>query len=60
MYRKSAVPYEHLLSSAGYVVDRTRSSFEQNTVDTCMLVCLRCWLSDDIRARKRLCYSLFL
>jgi len=30
MYRKSAVPYERLFSSAGYIVNKMRSSFESN------------------------------
>jgi len=35
-----------LFSSAGYIVNKTRSSLEPNTVNT--LVCLRSWLKDDI------------
>jgi len=61
MYQKSAVPCEQLFSSTGYIVNKTRSSLEPNSVN--MLVCLQCWLFDDIWciwARKRLCYLLFL
>jgi len=46
MYRKSAVPSERLFSSAGYIVNKMRSSLEANIVN--MLVCLRNWLSVDI------------
>jgi len=42
----TSVPCERLFSSAGYIVNKTRSSLEPNTVN--MLVCLRSWLSDDI------------
>ena len=42
----TSVPCEHLFSSAGYIVNKTRSSLEPNTVN--MLVCLRSWLTDDI------------
>ena len=35
------------LSSAGYIVNKTRSSLEPNTVNT--LVCLRSWLKDDVK-----------
>lgn len=42
----SSVPCERLFSSAGYIVNKTRSSLEPNTVN--MLVCLRSWLSDDV------------
>jgi len=54
MYRKSAVPYERLCSSAGYIVNKTRSSLEQNSLLITMVVCWRSWLSDDIWTRKRL------
>jgi len=55
---ESAVPCEQLFSSAGYIVNKTRSSFDATTVN--MLVCLRRWLSDNIWVRKRVCYSLLL
>ena len=42
----TSVPCERLFSSAGYIVNKTRSSLEPNTVN--MLVCLRSWLSDNI------------
>jgi len=59
MYQKSAViPCERLFSSDGYIVNKTHLSLEPNIVN--LLVCFRCWLSDDIWAKKRLCYSLFL
>jgi len=41
----TSVPCERLFSSAGYIVNKTRSSLEPNTVNT--LVCLRSWLKDD-------------
>lgn len=41
----TSVPCERLFSSAGYIVNKTRSSLEPDTVN--MLVCLRSWLSDD-------------
>jgi len=37
LYGKSAVPCEQLFSSAGYIVNKTCSSLETNTLD--MLVC---------------------
>jgi len=46
MFWKSAVRCERLFSSAGYIVNKTRSSLYANTVN--MLVCLRSWLSIDI------------
>jgi len=59
MYRKkSAVSYERLFSSAGYIVNKMHSSLEPKTAN--MLVCLRCWLSNDIWARIHSCYLLFL
>ena len=42
----TSVPCERSFSSAGYIVNKTRSSLEPNTVN--MLVCLRSWLSDNI------------
>ena len=42
----TSVPCERLFSSAGYIVNKTRSSLEPNTVN--MLVYLRSWLSDNI------------
>lgn len=42
----TSVPCERLFSSAGYIVNKTRSSLEPNNVNT--LVCLRSWLNDDI------------
>ena len=42
MYRKSAVPCEWLFSSAGYIVNKMRSSLEPITVNK--LVCLHSWL----------------
>jgi len=50
MYWKSVVPYDQLFSSAGFIV-------EPNTVNK--LVCLRCYLSGNILARKSLCYLVF-
>ena len=38
MSRKSAVPFERLFSSAGYIVNKMRSSLTPNTAN--MLVCL--------------------
>jgi len=57
MYRKSAIPCERLISSAGYPDNKTRSSLEANTIN--MLMCLQSWLFIDIWVRKRVCYSLF-
>jgi len=37
MYRKSAIPLERLFSSAGYIVNKTRSLHDVNTVN--LLVC---------------------
>ena len=34
MYQKAAVPCELLFSSADYIVNKTRSSLEANTVNT--------------------------
>ena len=42
----TSVPCERLFSSAGYILNKTRSSLEPNTVNT--LVGLRSWLKDDI------------
>jgi len=39
MYRKSEVQCERLFSSSGYIVNKTRSSLEANTVN--MFMCLR-------------------
>jgi len=39
MYRKSAVPYERLFSSAGYIVNKMHSSLEPNTIPN-MFVCI--------------------
>ena len=38
MYRKSAMPRERLFISASYIVYKTRSSLEPNSVN--MLVCM--------------------
>jgi len=46
MHQNSAMPCERLFSSSGYIVNKTCSSLEPNTVN--MLVSLRSWLSDDI------------
>ena len=42
----TSVPCKRLFSSAGYILNKTRSSLEPNTVNT--LVGLRSWLKDDI------------
>jgi len=47
-----------IISSASYIVNKTRSSLETNTVY--MNACFRSWLSNDIWVRKRLCYLLFV
>jgi len=54
----TSVPLKRLFGSAGYIVNKTRSSFEprcKSTLTPCsnqilfnMLVCLSSWLSDDI------------
>jgi len=38
MYQKSAVQFERLFSSSGYIVNKKRSSLDANTIN--MLVCL--------------------
>jgi len=58
MYQKSAVPLKLLFSSAGYTVNKTHSSLEQNASNT--LVCLHSWLSGYIWVRKHTCYLLFV
>jgi len=55
MYLKSAILCERL---SAWLYWLNCSLLEPTTVN--MLVCLRCWLSNDIWARKRLCYSMFL
>jgi len=56
MYWKSAVRCERLFSSAGYIVNKTRSSLEANTVNMLM-----CFLSSvDIWTRKCFYYLLFI
>jgi len=52
MYRKSAVHCERLLSCAGYIFNKTRSSLKANTV--IVLVGLRSWLSVDINLTEKL------
>ena len=52
MYRKSAVQCEWLFSCAGYIVIKTHSSHEVNTVN--MLVRFSFWLSVDILSEKTL------
>jgi len=52
MYRKSAVQCERLFCSAGYIFNKTRSSFEVNTVN--MLECFSFWLSVVILSEEML------
>jgi len=40
MYWKSAVPCKRLFSSAGYIVNKTSSSLEQNTVFIVSYACV--------------------
>ena len=42
MYQKSAVPCEQLFSSAGYIVNKTHSSLEPNTVNYTRLLAVVC------------------
>jgi len=46
MYLEPAVQRDQLFSSAGYIVNKRRSSLDSNTVN--MLVCWRSWLFIDI------------
>jgi len=48
MYWKPAVAYERLFISVGNIVNKRRSSLKPNRPTVNMLVCLHCWLSDDI------------
>ena len=50
-------PYERLFSSAGRIVNKTRSSLEPNTVH--MPVCLRSWSSVNIYAKSDFFISCF-
>jgi len=47
MYRKFAVQCERLFSSSAYILNKTRSSLESNTVDNALVLAYS-WLSVNI------------
>ena len=51
----TSVPCEQLFSSAGYIINKTRSSLGPNTVN--MFVCLHSWLPNNVE-RESAAYAI--